>query len=180
MSRIGKQIIPIPKDVDVTINNSSVVVKGPKGQLEQTFLPFVRIEKTDDGLVVSLQKDRHQSNIWGLTRALLANMIQGVAEGYQKTLEFSGVGYKAQVKGNDLELNLGFSHPITVPAPEGITFKTEKASITVSGIDKGVVGETAARIRKLRPPEPYKGSGIKYAGEIIRRKAGKKAAAAGA
>ncbi len=179
MSRIGKQIIVIPQGVDVVIDGSVLILKGPKGELRHAIAPSVNIEKQDEGLVIT-SNDVDRNDIWGLTRALIANKIKGVSEGFQKTLEFTGVGYKAQVKGVDLELNLGFSHPITIPAPEGITFKAEKNSIQITGTDKEKIGHVAANIRKLRPPEPYKGSGIRYAGEVIRRKAGKKAATAGA
>ncbi len=176
MSRIGKQTINIPQGVDVTVDGVNITVKGPKGELKRAVSPLVSVVVADGILTVSLQGGSSANNIWGLTRALLANMIKGVSVGFEKTLEFSGVGYKAQLKGNDLELNLGFSHPISVKAPEGIIFKAEKSSIQISGINNELVGHVAANIRKFRPPEPYQGSGIKYKGEVIIRKAGKKAA----
>ena len=183
MSRIGKKLIQIPQDVEVEVHDSVLLVKGPKGQLQRSVIQAVdiHVEKPQaDGpafVSVVLKSDAAESfHLWGLTRALIANMIKGVSHGFEKTLEFSGVGYKAQVKGDGLELNLGFSHPIFVKATEGVTFKVEKNTITISGISNEAVGQMAAHIRTFRPPEPYQGSGIKYRGEIIRRKAGKKAA----
>lgn len=175
MSKIGKKPIIIPAGVEVVINGSSVTVKGPKGTLTRDFPVGITIEKTD-GSVKVLSDVGTQSAIWGLSRALLANMIEGVAKGFQRILEFSGVGFKAQVKGESLELNLGYTNPVIVVAPKGVTFAVEKGSITVMGIDREAVGHVAAEIRSAREPEPYKGTGIKYKEEVIRRKAGKKAA----
>ena len=171
MSKIGKKPINIPKSVDININGATLVVKGPKGELKKTFpegLSF-RVENN------MLFTEKTESAIWGLGRALAANMIEGVTEGFKKILDFNGVGYKAQVKSDVLELGLGFTHPVSVKAPEGVKFTVEKNSIIVEGMDKEKVGQVAAEIRSHRPPEPYKGSGIKYRGEVIRRKAGKKA-----
>lgn len=178
MSRIGKKPIELPKGVDVVINGNLVTVKGPKGELKRTFPEQVRIVK--EGNVVNVQRDGDEDDVralHGLTRALLANMVKGVSDGYQKVLEIGAesVGYRAEMSGNKLMLYLGYSHPIEFPPPPGITFATDAKTrtITVSGIDKELVGEVAAQVRKLRPPEPYKGKGIRYQGEVIRRKAGK-------
>ncbi|OGM95948.1 MAG: 50S ribosomal protein L6 [Candidatus Yanofskybacteria bacterium RIFCSPHIGHO2_02_FULL_38_22b] len=180
MSKIGKKPIQVPKGVEVKINGNSVALKGSKGELKKDFDQTIDISMNGDEIVLKLKKETKDKKIlalWGLTRSLIANMIIGVAEGFEKGLEFEGVGYKANVKGNDLELNLGYSHPITIKASSGISFKVEKNTIKVMGIDKELVGHVAALIRSKRLPEPYQGSGIKYKGEIIRRKAGKKAAA---
>ncbi len=179
MSRIGKKIIEVPKGVDITINGNEVVVKGPKGQLSRVF-PSVVEMKLEENILSVILKDAKPENLklWGLSRALLANMVKGVSDGFEKVLEFSGVGYKAAVKGTGIELNLGFSHPVFVEAPQGVTFTVEKNTIMIRGIDKEPIGEVAAKIRDFRRPEPYKGTGIKYRGEIVRRKAGKKAATA--
>ena len=184
MSKIGKKIIEIPKGVEVKVDLPageqalSVWAKGPKGELKKTFHASVSISMDGSHLVVKNIKDNSPDTaLWGLVRSLLANMIKGVSEGFEKNLEFEGVGYKANVKGDDLELNLGYSHSITVKAPAGVVFKVEKNVIKISGIDKELIGHVAAEIKSKRPPEPYKGKGIRYAGEVIRRKAGKKAAA---
>lgn len=179
MSKIGKKPIKVPKGVEIKINGNSVSVKGPKGELNKNFDDTISILFDNDQVILSL-KDKtlgtHKASLWGLTRALIANMIKGVTEGFEKNLEFEGVGYKANVKGDELELNLGYSHPISVKAPVGIAFKVEKNVIKISGIDNELVGHVAAEIKSKRLPEPYKGKGIRYAGEVIRRKAGKKAA----
>src|SRR3989344_5642516 len=172
MSKIGKKIIMIPQGVDVKITGASLVVKGPKGELKRDFIPTVAFEIQDGKLFVK----ENNSAIWGLSRALAANMVKGVSEGFQKILDFTGVGYKAQVGGDTLELNLGFSNPVIVKAVPDISFKVEKNSIIIEGSDREAVGHVAALIRSARPPEPYKGSGIKYRDEVIHRKAGKKAA----
>lgn len=180
MSRIGKKIITIPAGVDIKIDGGNVTVKGPKGTM--TFAaPFeIDFAKENDQLTVILKHETKQSRkMWGTARALVANMITGVTQGFEKKLEVEGVGYRVTLAGKNLELLLGFSHPVKVPAPEGIEFKVEKNAITISGISKDLVGRTASSIRALKKPEPYKGKGIRYAGEIIRRKAGKKASAAG-
>jgi len=180
MSKIGKKPIQIPNGVDVKIDGSFISVKGPKGELKRE-LPAGLEAKVENSQFTLRPKiiTRESKILWGLGSSMARNMIKGVSEGFEKVLEFQGVGYKAAVKGNGLEMGLGFSHPVSVTAPEGITFKTEKNLIIVQGIDKELVGKVAAEIRSLRKPEPYKGSGIKYQGEIIIRKAGKKAVAAG-
>jgi len=177
MSRIGRLPITVPSGVDVTLDGQQVAVKGPKGSLALTVAVPITIAKNDEGqLEVARPNDERQSrSLHGLTRTLVANMIVGVTEGYKKTLEIVGVGYRVVPKSpTQLEFALGYSHPIVIHAPEGITFTVETATrFTIEGIDKQLVGETAAKIRKLRKPEPYKGKGIKYQGEQIRRKAGK-------
>lgn len=178
MSKIGKKPIPIPKGVDTKIDGDLVLVRGPKGELKKTFNNSVSISISDGNIIVGLKNDQDASEIWGLTRALIANMLKGVTDGFEKSLEFDGVGYKANVKGSELELNLGYSHPILVKIPDGIVVKIEKSIIKVSGIDNELIGHFAAEVKSQRLPEPYKGHGIKYAGEVIRRKAGKKAATA--
>ncbi len=180
MSRIGKRPIPVPGNVTVGIEGSTVRVKGPKGELQHVIPSGVGVERQDGTLVVSRESDANTHRaLHGLTRTLIDNMVVGVTNGFSKVLEINGVGYRAQLTGKSLTLALGFSHPVIVEPPAGISFAvqegraTEPSRITVSGIDKQLVGETAARIRKWREPEPYKGKGIKYAGEVIRRKAGK-------
>ena len=175
MSRIGKKIIDIPTGVTVTVNSNRVSVVGPKGNLEFTLPEGVATEIKDNKISVVSEF----SNLHGLSRSLIANMVTGVSTGWTKVLELSGTGYRANVSGKDLNLALGFSHPVKVTAPDGIAFTIAENKITVAGIDKGLVGEIAARIRKLKPADPYKAKGFKYEGEIIRRKAGK-AAKAGA
>ena len=176
MSRIGRLPIPVPSGVDVTIEGSVVTVKGPKGQLTHSLAEPITVEKSEDGtLQVARPNDEGRSKaLHGLTRTLVANMVHGVTEGYTKALEIVGTGYRVQAKGSDLEFALGYSHPILFPAPSGISFNVESPTkFSVSGIDKQQVGEVAANIRKLRKPEPYKGKGVRYAGEVVRRKAGK-------
>jgi len=181
MSKIGKKPISIPSGVTVTVAGESVTVKGPKGTLQKTLPAGITVTVTDGTAAVGVASEnptREQRAQWGLWRALVGNMITGAGTGWTETLEFQGVGYKAVLKGKDLELALGYSHPISVPAPEGITFTTDKTTITISGADKEMVGHIAAIIRSHRLPEPYKGSGIRYSTEVIKRKAGKKAATA--
>ena len=176
MSRIGKLPIPVPAGVDVDIDGSTVTVKGPKGQLTHAVASPIKVVRGDDGTInVSRPDDERQNRaLHGLTRSLLANMVTGVTEGYEKRLEIQGVGYRVVPRGSDLEFAVGFSHTVAVKAPEGITFRVESPTrFSVSGIDKQAVGETAANIRKIRKPEPYKGKGIRYAGEVVRRKVGK-------
>lgn len=176
MSRIGRLPIAVPSGVDVTINGNDISVKGPKGTLAITVSEPITVERGEDGaLTVTRPNDERQSRaLHGLTRSLVNNMVVGVTEGYEKKLEIHGVGYRVLAKGSDLEFALGFSHPVKISPPEGITFKVESATkFSVSGIDKQQVGEVAANIRKLRKPDPYKGKGVRYAGEKIRRKVGK-------
>jgi large subunit ribosomal protein L6 len=176
MSRIGRKPIPVPAGVEVTISGPTVKVKGPKGELQHTLAEPITAERGDDGMVyVSRPNDeRRAKELHGLSRTLVSNMIVGVTDGYRKTLEINGTGYRVQAKGTDLEFALGFSHPVLVQPPTGITFTVERPTLFhVFGIDKQQVGEVAANIRKIRPPEPYKGKGVKYQGEVIRRKAGK-------
>jgi len=176
MSRIGRKPIPVPTGVEVTIAGPTVKVKGPKGELSHTLAEPITAERGEDGMVyVNRPNDeRRAKELHGLSRTLVSNMIVGVTDGYRKTLEINGTGYRVVAKGSDLEFALGFSHPVLVPAPSGITFTVERPTLFhVSGIDKQQVGEVAANIRKIRPPEPYKGKGVKYQGEVIRRKAGK-------
>lgn len=176
MSRIGIRPIPVPSGVTVDIgSNNAVKVKGPKGQLDQNLTPRLQLIQ-EDGVVrvVRENDDRELKALHGLTRSLLNNMVVGVTDGYTKTLEIQGVGYRASLQGKNLVLNVGYSHPVTLVPPEGITYQVEGNNrVMVSGINKQVVGEEAARIRGTRPPEPYKGKGIRYAGEFVRRKAGK-------
>jgi len=176
MSRIGRLPIAIPKGVEVNINGSEVSVKGPKGSLTHTLAEPIAIAKQEDGtlLVTRPNDERASKSLHGLSRTLVANMVQGVTEGYTKSLEIVGVGYRVAPKGKDLEFALGFSHPVVIPAPEGISFAVESPTkFSVSGIDKQLVGEVSANLRKLRKPVPYKGKGIRYTGESIRRKQGK-------
>ncbi|MDY0088347.1 MAG: 50S ribosomal protein L6 [Coriobacteriia bacterium] len=177
MSRIGKQPIPVPSGVEVQVDGSSVKVKGPKGELEASFNEDLTIELRDGDIIVTRPSDnRSHRSLHGLTRSLIANMVTGVSEGFSKNLQIVGVGYRAQLKGPDLELALGFSHPVVVKAEPGITFEVPAPTkITVHGIDKQRVGQVASEIRDFRPPEPYKGKGVRYEGEHVRRKLGKTA-----
>ncbi|MDO8474393.1 MAG: 50S ribosomal protein L6 [bacterium] len=184
MSRIGKKPIEIPTGVTVDITASEIKVAGPKGELSRSLPYQVSVKKEGNQIMVSLNEHtgaRELLNIralWGLVRALIANMIEGVTKGYSIKLEIEGVGYKAEVQGNDLVLDVGFSHTVKIPALFGVTFLVEKNIITVSGIDKEAVGQVAASVRKTKPVEPYKGKGIKYQGEYVRRKLGKRVAGA--
>lgn len=175
MSRIGRKAIPVPAGVEIKIEGQTVKVKGPKGELQQTIRELINVAQDGSELVVTRVNDEREAKaLHGLSRTLVANMIVGVTEGYKKSLEINGTGYRVAAKGSDLEFALGFSHPVLVQAPAGITFAVEKPTLFhISGIDKQQVGEIAANIRKIRPPEPYKGKGVKYVGEVIRRKAGK-------
>jgi large subunit ribosomal protein L6 len=177
MSRIGKYPVPVPSGVDVSIDGQTVTVKGPKGTLSHTVALPIEVGRNDDGAVEVKRPDdeRESKALHGLSRTLVANMVSGVTDGFQKKLEIVGVGYRVLSKGpTQLEFQLGYSHSITVNAPEGVTFTVEgPTKLTVEGIDKQVVGEVAANIRKLRKPEPYKGKGVRYAGEQVRRKVGK-------
>lgn len=179
MSKIGKLPISVKEGVTVTNTNGAISVTGPKGTLTYQ-LPYGIEMKTEDGkIVVSQKPGADNTALWGLARALLANMVKGVSDGFEKKLELSGVGYRAQTSGSELTLSVGFSHQVKIKAPQGITFKVEENVITVQGSDKGLVGQVADEVRKVRPPEPYKGKGISYKGERIRRKAGKAAKAVG-
>lgn len=182
MSRIGKQPITIPSGVEVHMKEGKMTVKGPKGTLVFNPHPRMQIKMESKQVLVERPSDGNlDRSLHGLTRTLVANMIQGVTDGFSKKLELHGVGYRAQIQGKKLQLAIGFSHPVDFPAPEGITFEIDKEKkniITVSGIDKNLVGQVAANLRSLRKPEPYKGKGIHYLGEVIRRKAGKAATAA--
>ena len=174
MSRIGKQPVTVPEKVQVAINNGVVEVKGPKGQLSYELTESVSVEQADNKVIVKPIDGSNKSKaMWGLTRTLINNMVVGVTDGFKKTLEFNGVGYKAVAKGDTLTLNLGYSHPINYKLPEGIAAKVVKNTIELEGCNKELVGFAAAKIRSFRPPEPYKGKGIKYSDEVIIRKAGK-------
>ena len=176
MSRIGKLPIPVPSSVDVRIDGQQISVKGPKGTLAHTIAEPIVVERGEDGVLEVKRPDDERRNraLHGLTRSLVNNLVVGVTDGYEKKLEIHGVGYRVQLKGSDLEFSLGFSHPVKVTPPEGITFAVEAPTrFSVQGIDKQLVGEVAANIRKLRKPDPYKGKGVRYAGEKIRRKVGK-------
>jgi len=176
MSRIGKQPIEIPEGVEVKVGQGEIRVKGPKGELVQEIPREVEVSVKEKEVIVNLKhKSGNGPALWGLVRTLIANMVQGVTQGFEKQLEIEGVGYRAALEGKKLVLSLGFSHPVEIEAPEGIEFKVEKNLITVSGIGKQLVGQVAADIRSKKKPEPYKGKGIHYVGEVIRRKAGKKA-----
>lgn len=178
MSRIGKKPILIPQGVEVKIDGHKVTVRGPKGEISKEFRPEVDIVMEDNKIAVKVRgESKLVKSLWGLTRALIFNMVNGVVAGYEKKLEIEGVGFKANIEGDSLVLNMGFSHPVKVKGQEGIKFLVEKNVITVSGTDKGSVGQMAAKIRDVKPPEPYKGKGIRYQGEQIRRKLGKKAVA---
>ncbi len=175
MSRIGRMPVAIPGGVDVTISGREVTVKGPKGSLHLEVAAPIEVAQSDGSITVTRPSDEGEIRaLHGLSRSLIANMVTGVTEGYRKTLEIVGVGYRVQARGRDLEFALGFSHPVPVSAPEGITFRVETPTrFVVEGIDKQQVGEVAANIRKLRKPDPYKGKGVRYQGEQIRRKVGK-------
>jgi large subunit ribosomal protein L6 len=175
MSRIGKRPIAIPAKVQVTVDGTKVLVKGPKGELSRDLPNNVTLSQEGETLLVNRQDDSRTSRqLHGLCRTLVANMVEGVSKGFQRRLEIQGVGYRAQVQGRNLVLNMGYSHQVQIAPPEGIQFAVENnTNVIVSGYDKEVVGNTAAKIRDVRPPEPYKGKGIRYAGEVVRRKAGK-------
>jgi large subunit ribosomal protein L6 len=177
MSRIGRKPIAIPDGVTVDARHGEVSVKGPKGELSQHVSPDMTVQLDGGTLTVARPTDRGEHRaLHGLTRSLIANMVQGVTDGYEKRLEIQGVGYRARLQGRALELSLGYSHPVSVTAPEGIEFEVPTPTeVVVRGIDKQLVGEMAARIRRTRPPEPYKGKGVRYAGEQVRRKVGKRA-----
>ena len=174
MSRIGKRPIPIPKDVEVKLEGGLLTVKGPKGELKRQVHPKVQVDMDGDEISVSVaERSRESRSLHGLFAVLIKNMVTGVTEGFERVLEISGVGYRAEVKGRSAVLNLGYSRPMTYELPDGVEAIAEKSKIILRGIDKELLGMTAAKIRSLRKPEPYKGKGIKYAEEIVRRKAGK-------
>jgi large subunit ribosomal protein L6 len=177
MSRIGRKPIDIPDGVEVDVKPGAVTVKGPKGELNQHVSSDMQVAIEDGTVTVQRPTDRGEHRaLHGLTRSLIANMVEGVTDGFERRLQIQGVGYRAQLKGKALEMSLGYSHPVTIPAPEGIEFEVpQPTEVVVRGIDKQLVGETAARIRKSRPPEPYKGKGVRYAGEHVARKVGKRA-----
>jgi large subunit ribosomal protein L6 len=177
MSRIGRQPIPVPANVNIAIDPGRVMVNGPLGELTQQVPVRMTVERRDDELVVTRPTDRGEDRaLHGLTRSLIANMVEGVTKGFEKKLEIQGVGYRAVLKGTSLELNVGYSHPVVIEPPQGISFEVPvPTQISVKGVDKQQVGEIAAKIRKTRPPEPYKGKGIRYEGEYVRRKVGKRA-----
>jgi large subunit ribosomal protein L6 len=177
MSRIGRQPIPVPSGVELTIEPDLVRVKGPKGELQERISRDMKIAQEDGQVTVTRPSDRRDHRaLHGLTRSLVANMVQGVTDGFEKRLEIQGVGYRAALKGKDIELSVGYSHSVTIEAPTGIEFEVPVPTrITVRGSSKQAVGEVAARIRKVRPPEPYKGKGIRYEGEYVQRKVGKRA-----
>ena len=175
MSRIGKKPIIIPEGVEVKISDNIVAIKGPKGELQKEIRPEIEVDIKEKKILVTLYKTTKKTKaFWGLTRALLFNMIKGVTDGYEKKLQMEGIGYKAQLEGDELILQVGFSHPVKIKQPEGIKFLVEKNIITISGINKEQVGQISAKIRAIKPPEPYKGKGIRYVGEVVRKKAGKK------
>ncbi|GLU49307.1 50S ribosomal protein L6 [Nocardiopsis ansamitocini] len=175
MSRIGRLPVSVPKGVEVTIDGQDVKVKGPKGELKHTVTLPITVEQENGEITVARSDDKPETrSLHGLTRALIANLIEGTSKGYSKTLEIHGVGYRVMARGSNLEFALGFSHPVVVEPPEGITFKVEKPTLLhIEGIDKQLVGQVAANIRSLRKPDPYKAKGVRYKGEHIRRKAGK-------
>ncbi|MFA4941093.1 MAG: 50S ribosomal protein L6 [Patescibacteria group bacterium] len=177
MSRLGKLPIELPAGTQAKIENGFIIVKGPKGEIKEKTNDLVKIEIGEKEIVVSIKnpKEKKEKSLWGLYRSLVDNMVVGVNSGFEKKLEISGVGYRAALSGNKITLNLGFSHPVIFDLPEGITATVEENVITIKGIDRQLVGEIAAQIRKMRIPDPYKAKGIKYSGEVIRRKAGKAA-----
>jgi len=176
MSRIGKKAVAIPSGVTVTLDGQTVAVKGPKGQLSWTVAEEIEVKQDGGELLLSKRTDSTRAQaMWGLSRTLVANMVQGVTQGYERTLELVGVGYRAAMKGSNLSMQLGFSHDVDIKPPQGVSFAVPKQTeIRIAGIDKQVVGEIAAQIRRIRPPEPYKGKGVRYQGEKVRRKEGKK------
>ncbi|UTW54311.1 50S ribosomal protein L6 [Kordiimonas sp. SCSIO 12610] len=176
MSRIGKKAVAVPSGVTVSLNGSDLSVKGPKGELAMTFVPEVSVSQDDAGITVApINQTKRARSMWGMQRTMVANMFEGVTNGYSKKLQINGVGYRASMKGSSLNLQLGFSHDVDFPVPEGIKIETpDQTTVIISGIDKQKVGQTAAKIREYRKPEPYKGKGIKYEGEYIFRKEGKK------
>lgn len=181
MSRIGKLPVEVPSGVETTQDGRDITITGPKGSLKLRLPKSIEVERVDGSLIVKTgSNSKLGRSLHGTTRALIANMVKGVTEGFTKQMELVGTGYRALVEGKDLVLIVGYSHPVKITPPEGIEFKVEKSVITVTGIDKEVVGQTCAKVRSVRPPEPYKGKGILYLGEVVRRKAGKAAKTVGA
>lgn len=177
MSRIGKKSILIPANVEVKIDGMTVLVKGPKGELSFKVAPQIEVEKKEDKIFISINiETKLAKSLWGLSRVMIFNMIKGVTDGFEKRLEIQGIGFKAAIEGENLVLAVGFSHPVKVQVPKSLKVSVEKNIIIISGIDKELVGQYAANIRKIKPPEPYKGKGIRYVGEVVRRKVGKKVA----
>jgi large subunit ribosomal protein L6 len=176
MSRIGKKPIPLGAGVTATLDGQTITVKGPKGELSWTVVDEIEVTQQDGELTLKPRDESQRARgMWGLSRSLIGNMVHGVSQGYEETLELVGVGYRAAMKGSALSMQLGFSHDVDIPPPSGISFAVPKQTeIRIAGIDKQLVGETAAQIRRMRPPEPYKGKGVRYAGEKVRRKEGKK------
>jgi len=175
MSRIGKKTILIPKEVEVKIEGNLISVKGPKGELSRKVRPEVKVEIKEDKISVSIQTEtKLAKSLWGLTQVLLSNMVKGVVVGFEKKLEIQGIGFKAAVEGENLVLNVGFTNQVKIKIPQGIKISVVKNIVTVEGIDKELVGQLTANIRKVKPPEPYKGKGIRYVNEVVRRKVGKK------
>jgi len=177
MSRIGKQLIIVPEGVTVKIEKSKIIVKGPRGELSQDIHPWVIVAQKENQIIVSVKNPEEKKHraLWGLFRQLIANMVEGVTKGFEKHLEIQGIGYGAELEGDTLVLKVGYSHPVKYRLPKGIIAKIEKNIITISGADRQQVGEVAAQIRAIKQPEPYKGKGIRYVGEIVRRKVGKTA-----
>lgn len=180
MSRIGKKVIEIPSEVEVAINRNSISVKGPKGELNADIRPEISVEINNSEIKTFPKKETNRTKaFWGLTRTLISNMIVGVTSGYEVKLKIEGVGYRANLEGDSLVFQLGFSHPVKINPPKGVVFNIERNIVSVSGIDKQLVSQTAANIRKIKPPEPYKGKGIRYENEIVKRKVGKKVIGSG-
>jgi len=180
MSRIGKKTIQILAGVEVKIENQTIVVKGPKGELKMEICPEIRASIINNEIKISPFKTSKKTNaLWGLTRALVFNMVKGTSQGFEKKLQLEGIGFKAKIEGEELILNVGFSHPVKVKQPNGIKFLVEKNIINISGINKEMVGQISAKIRAIKPPEPYKGKGIRYFGELVKIKAGKKVVSSG-
>ncbi len=178
MSRIGKKTIIIPEKVEIKKEGRLISIKGPKGELSLQIMPQLNVDIEDGKINVSLNSENDKDiKFWGLTRSLINNMVEGVSNGFQKKLQIEGVGYRADMDGENIIFKVGFSHPVKFEKPEGVSISVEKNIVTVEGIDKQKVGLTAARIKKIRPPEPYKGKGIRYVGEVIKKKVGKKVAA---
>lgn len=179
MSRIGKQPITIENGVEAKLDGNNIYIKGPKGELSRELLDLIETKIEGDQIIFTPKNEEKETNaFWGLQRSLVFNMVEGVTKGFEKRLELIGVGYKARVEGKNLVIEIGFSHPVIIEPKEGITFEVDKNIIIISGIDKELVGQTASSIRKIRKPEPYKGKGIRYEGEIVKKKLGKKAAGA--